>query len=155
MIERDEIVSQKNLVSDQKEEIHKEKSEANVSQIGDETVLGLSKTELTDRNGQRIEGKLLKIVKTEIHKSFANTKMKHTDEILEGNQVENKCLKYWLEVLEQEEESCAEVNDQHTDDVVEMSQEEDEWLESLLKRIAVNEMEMSQVLTETKEILVG
>ena len=122
-----------------------------MSQIGDETILGLRKTEVTNRSGQGIEGKLLKIVKTELEESFADTEMQHTEEALEGNQVENKCLEYWLEVLEQEEESCAEVNDQHTDDVVEMSQEEDEWPESLLKRIAVNEMEMSQVLAETKE----
>ena len=60
-----------------------------MSQIGDETILGLRNTELTDRNGQRIEGKLLKIVKTEV---------------LEGNQVINKCLKYWLKVFKQEEE---------------------------------------------------
>ena len=84
-------MSHKTWVSDQKEE-----SEATVSQFEDETVLGLRKTELTDRNGQRIEGKLLKIVKTEL---------------LEGNQVENKFLKYWVEVLEQEEESYVEVND--------------------------------------------
>ena len=76
--------------------------------------------------------------------------MQHIDEILEGNQVENKCLKYLLEVLEQEEESYAEVNDKHTDDVFEMSQEEGEWLKSLLKRIAVNKTEMSQFLVETK-----
>ena len=55
LTKRDETVSQKNLVSDQKEEIHKEESEATVSQIGDETVLGLRKTELIDINGQRIE----------------------------------------------------------------------------------------------------
>ena len=30
--------------------------------------------------------------------------MQHTDEILGVNQVENKCLKYWLKVFEQEEE---------------------------------------------------
>ena len=119
-------MSHKNLVSDQKEEIHKEESEATVSQIGDETVLRLRKTELIDRNGQRIEGKLLKIVKTEAEKSFVGIEMQHTDEILERNQVENKCLKCWLEVLEQEEESCVEVNDQHTDDMFEMSQEEGE-----------------------------
>ena len=57
--------------------------------------------------------------------------------------------------MEQEEESYAEFNDQHVDDVFEMSQEEDGWLKSLLKRIAVNKMEISQVLTETKQILVG
>ena len=34
LTERDEIVSRKTLVSDQKEESHKEESEANVSQIG-------------------------------------------------------------------------------------------------------------------------
>ena len=54
----------KNFISDQKEESHKEESEATVSQIEDETVLGLRRIELTDRNGQIIEGKLLKIVKT-------------------------------------------------------------------------------------------
>ena len=81
-------MSQKTLVSDQKEESHKEESEATVSQFGDETVLGLRKTELTDRSGQRIEGKLLKIVKTEV---------------LERNQVINECLKYWLKVFKQEE----------------------------------------------------
>ena len=82
-------MSQKTLVSDQKEEIHEEESEDTVSQIGDETVLGLRNTELTDRNGQRIKGQLLKIVKTEV---------------LEGNQVINECLKYWLKVFKQEEE---------------------------------------------------
>ena len=49
-------MSQKTLVSDQKEASHKEESEATVSQIGDETVLRLSKTELTNRNGRIIEG---------------------------------------------------------------------------------------------------
>ena len=92
MTERDETVSQKTLISDQKEEIHKEESEATVSQIGDETVLGLRKTELIDRNGQIITGKLLKIVNTEV---------------LEGNHLINECLKYWLEVLEHEEEIYA------------------------------------------------
>ena len=83
-------MSQKTLVSDQKDqESHKEESEATMSQIGDEIVLGLRKTELTDRSGQRIEGKLLKIVKIEV---------------LEGNQVINKCLKYWLKVFKKEEE---------------------------------------------------
>ena len=77
-------MSHKTLVSDHKEESHKEESEATMSQIGDETILGLRKTELTDRNGQRIEWKLLKIVQTEV---------------LEGNQVINECLKYWLKVF--------------------------------------------------------
>ena len=49
-------MSQKTLVSDQKEKSHKEESEATLSQIEDETVLGLRKTKLTDRNGQIIEG---------------------------------------------------------------------------------------------------
>ena len=44
-------MSQKTLVSDQKEESHKGESEATMSQIGDEIVLGLRKTELTDWNG--------------------------------------------------------------------------------------------------------
>ena len=92
----------------------------------------------------------MNIVKIEAKKSFTDIKMQHTIEILEGNQVENKCLKYWLEVLEQKKESSAEVNDQHTDDVFEMSEEEGEWMKSLLKRIAVNEMEMSQVLAKTE-----
>ena len=43
-------------------------------------------------------------------------------------------MKYWLEVLEQEEESYAEVNDQHTDDVFEMSQEECEWLKTIVEK---------------------
>ena len=38
LTERDEIVSHKNLVSDQKEESHKKESEATMSQIGYETV---------------------------------------------------------------------------------------------------------------------
>ena len=104
MMERDEIVSQKTLVSDQKEEIHKEESEATVSQIGDETVSGLSKIELTDINGQRIEGKLLNIVKIETQKSFIDTKIQHTEGVLEENQVINGQLKCLLEAFEQEEE---------------------------------------------------
>ena len=88
LTERDEILSQKTLVSDQKEESHKEESKSTVSQIGDEIVLGLRKTELIERNGQRIEGKLLNIVKIEV---------------LEGNQVINERLKYWLKVFKQEE----------------------------------------------------
>ena len=60
-----------------------------MSQIGDETVLGLRKTELTDRSGQIIEGILLNIFKIEV---------------LEGNQVINESLKYWLKVFKQEEE---------------------------------------------------
>ena len=96
LTEMDEIVSHKTLVSDQKEGNHKDEDEATVSQIEDETVLGLRKTELTDRNGQRIEGKLLKIVKTQV---------------LEGNQVINECLKYWLKVFKKEEETVVNEDD--------------------------------------------
>ena len=46
----DEIVSQIILFSDKEEGNHKDEDEATVSQIEDQTVLGLSKTELTDRN---------------------------------------------------------------------------------------------------------
>ena len=56
--------------------------------------MGLSKTELTNRSGQEIERQLVKIVKTEPEESFADTKMQHSEEVLERNQVENKCLKY-------------------------------------------------------------
>ena len=97
-------MSQKTLVSDKKEEIHKGESEATVSQIEDETVLGLRKTGLTDRNGQIIEGKLLNIVKTETEKSFADTEIQHTEEVLEENQVINGWIKCLVKAFEQEEE---------------------------------------------------
>ena len=96
MTERDKIVSQKKLISNKEEGNHKDEDEATMSQMEEEIVLGLRRTELTDRNNQRIEEQLLKSVKTEVEKSFADTEMQHTDEILEGNQVENKCLEYWL-----------------------------------------------------------
>ena len=56
LTERDEIVSQNTLVSDQKEECHKEESEATVSQIGDETILGLRRIELADRIVKELKG---------------------------------------------------------------------------------------------------
>ena len=63
----------------------------------DETVLGLSKTELTDRSGQGIEGQLLKIVKTETEKSFVDTEIQHVEGVLEENQVINGWLKCFAE----------------------------------------------------------
>ena len=89
LTEMDETVSQRILFSDKEEGNHKDEDEATVSQMEEKTVLGLRKNELNDRNGQRTEGKLLKIVKTEV---------------LEENQVINECLKYWLKVSKQEEE---------------------------------------------------
>ena len=52
LTEMDEIVSQRNLFSDKEEEDHKDEDGATVSQVEEEAVLGLSKTELTDRSGQ-------------------------------------------------------------------------------------------------------
>ena len=46
-----------------------------MSQVENETVLGLSKTTLTDKSGQGIEGKLLNIFKTETEKIFVDTKI--------------------------------------------------------------------------------
>ena len=66
-------MSQIILFSDKEGEDHKDEHEATMSQVEEKVVLGLSKTELTDINGQGIEGKLLKIVKTEVEKSFADT----------------------------------------------------------------------------------
>ena len=94
MKEVDEIVSQRILFSDNEEEYHKDEDEAAVSQGEEEVALGLSKTELTDKSGQEIERQLVKIVKTDPEESFADTKMQHSEEVLERNQVENKCLKY-------------------------------------------------------------
>ena len=94
MKEVDEIVSQRILFSDKEEEYHKDEDEAAMSYGEDEVALGLSKTELTDKSGQEIERQLVKIVKTEPEESFADTKMQHSEEVLERNQVENKCLKY-------------------------------------------------------------
>ena len=100
LTERDEIVSQKTLVSDQKEESHKEESEAIVSQIGDETVLGLRKTELNDINGQRSEWQLLNIFKKEVEKSYADIEMWHIDEVLEGNHIVNEWMSCLLKAFE-------------------------------------------------------
>ena len=66
-------MSQRILFSDKEEGNHKDENEATVPQIGDEIVLGLRNTKVTNRNGQRVEGKLLKIVKIEAEKSFADT----------------------------------------------------------------------------------
>jgi hypothetical protein len=60
------------------------------------------KTELTVRNSQRIEQQLLKIVKIETEKSYVDTEMQHTDEVLEGNQIVNEWLSCLLKAFEQE-----------------------------------------------------
>ena len=64
-----------------------------MSQVEEEAVLGLNKTELTDISGQGTEGQLLKIVKIEPQESFSDTEMQHTEEVLEENQVINGWLK--------------------------------------------------------------
>ena len=55
MTEMDETVSRIILFSDMEEGNHKDEDEAIVSQVEEEAALGLSKTELTNRSGQRIE----------------------------------------------------------------------------------------------------
>ena len=64
----------------------------------------MRKTEVNNRNGQRVEGKLLKIVKTKTGESFADIEIQHTEGVLEENQVINGQLKCLLEAFEQEEE---------------------------------------------------
>ena len=75
-----------------------------MSQIEDETVLGLRIIELTDGDSQWTKWKLLKIVNTESKKSFADTEMQHTDEVFEGNQRVNEFMSCLLKVFKQEEE---------------------------------------------------
>ena len=55
----------------------------------------------------------------------------------------------WNVVKKEEEESYVEVNDQHTEEMFEMSQVISEWMKILLKEVAINKMEMSQVFSET------
>ena len=55
----------------------------------------------------------------------------------------------WNVVKKEEEESYVEVNDQHTEEMFEMSQVISEWMKILLKEVAINKMEMSQVYSET------
>ena len=97
----DETVSQIILFSNKEEGNHKDEDEATVSQIGDEIVLGLRNTKVTNRNDQRVEGQLLKIVKIETEKIFADTEIQHTEEVLEENQVINGWLKCLLKEFEQ------------------------------------------------------
>ena len=55
----------------------------------------------------------------------------------------------WNVVKKEEEEIFVEDNDQHTEEMFEMSQVISEWLKILLKEVAINKMEMSQVFSET------
>ena len=81
----DDIVSQRILFSDKEEEDHKDEDEATVSQVEEEAVLGLSKTELIDISGQGIEGQLLKMSRQSQRSVFLTHKCsilkKHLNEV--------------------------------------------------------------------------
>ena len=94
LIKDEEAVSQRGFISNKEEESYKYEIEAVMSQAKGKSVLEVEKTELTIRTSQEAEGQQWSVVKEE-EKSYVETIIQHTKEVLEGNQV----ISEWLSSL--------------------------------------------------------
>lgn len=104
LMESEETMPQRDLLSDKDEEIHKEGDEvgADVSQAEEESVLELKEVELTVRISQEVEGHQWHVVKKE-EECYAGNNVQHNDDVVGMNQVVNEWLVCLLETFEQTE----------------------------------------------------